>query len=107
MNRLSVKPEMPAERWRREDLALPVGCTALYRMWGTIGGLLYVGITGNLIERWRRHAQKAPWWPEVDLITYETYPKEHLALAAERSAIRTERPAFNIRSATSEREELR
>lgn len=88
-------------RWRREDLALPLGFTALYRTWDAAGALLYVGITGNPIERWRKHAQKTPWWSCVDLITCELYPKEYLALDAERAAIRAERPAFNIRSAVA------
>jgi hypothetical protein len=30
-----------------------------------------------------------------------TFPKEHLALDAERAAIRAERPKFNIRSAVA------
>lgn len=98
---LRVKPESAQWRWRREDLALPFGCTALYRMWDAAGTLLYVGITGNPIERWRKHAQKKPWWRRVHQITCELFPKEHLALDAERAAIRAERPEFNIRSAVT------
>jgi predicted GIY-YIG superfamily endonuclease len=97
----SIKPETPRERWRREDLALPLGHTALYWMRGDSEALLYVGITGNPIERWRRHGQKALWWPDVREIAFTTFPKEHLALAAERRAIREERPRFNIRSAAA------
>ena len=96
--RRAVKPETASRRWHREELTLPLDWTALYRMWDALGRLLYVGITGNPIERWRRHAQKAQWWSDVHEITYETFPKEHLALEAERRAIREEQPAFNIRS---------
>jgi hypothetical protein len=93
----SVKPETTHQRWRRGDLDLG-GQTALYRAWSR-GLLLYVGTSGNLIERWRRHAGTKPWWPAVDLITFEVFDKTHLALAAERATIRSEMPAFNVRSA--------
>ena len=98
---LSVKPETARARWRREDLTLPIGFTALYRIWDAAGALLYIGITGNPVERWRKHAQKKSWWRRVDLITCELFPMEYLALDAERAAIRAERPEFNIRSAVA------
>lgn len=96
-----VRPESAKARWRREDLTLPLGYFALYRTWDAAGMLLYIGITGDPIERWRKHARKKPWWRRVDRITCELFPKEHLALDAERSAIRAERPKFNIRSAAA------
>jgi predicted GIY-YIG superfamily endonuclease len=96
----SVKPELLlTPRLRLEDLGIPAGVTLLYRLWDRWGRLLYVGISGNPIERWRTHAQKKRWWCAVDLITWEAHTKEHLALAAERTAIRSERPAHNRRSA--------
>jgi predicted GIY-YIG superfamily endonuclease len=95
-----VLPERPDARWQRAALRLPAGMTTLfYHVWDGHGQLLYVGVTGNPVERWRRHAQKRQWWSLVALITWEPYAKEHLALAAERAAIRLERPVYNRRSA--------
>jgi predicted GIY-YIG superfamily endonuclease len=97
----SIKPETPALRWRRSGLELHGDATALYRIWTAAGELLYVGVTGNPVERWRAHAQRKAWWPEVSLITWEVLPKEHLALTAERAAIRHEKPRHNVRSAVA------
>jgi predicted GIY-YIG superfamily endonuclease len=63
------------------------------------GTLLYVGITNNPIERWRSHAQRKDWWCAVDRIEVADYPNLRTALAAEVTAIRTEAPLYNVRSA--------
>jgi predicted GIY-YIG superfamily endonuclease len=48
--------------------------TALYRLFDTDGVLLYVGITRDTEKRWRQHALKKPWWPQVAERTVEWHP---------------------------------
>lgn len=97
--RFSVKPETQHRRWDRQRLTPTPPATLLYRALDPAGQLLYIGITANPVERWRRHAQKSPWWTLVHHLQCETQPREVQALAAERHAIRDERPIFNRRSA--------
>lgn len=73
--------------------------TVLYRARSKDGSLLYIGITGRPIERWRAHSRRAPWWSRTSFIDFETHPSNDAALEAERHAIRDERPPFNRRSA--------
>jgi len=73
--------------------------TALYRFYGCDKALLYVGITGQPIERWVKHRRNARWWPAAAYVSVEIHPTEWQALDAERHAIRTENPSFNKRSA--------
>lgn len=70
--------------------------TTLYRFYGNGGALLYIGITLNPGERWKRHRDDKPWWTEVTNITLEQHPTRQAALEAERLAIVAERPAHNI-----------
>jgi hypothetical protein len=95
-----IQPGSPQHRWLRDDFAL-FGGTLLYRIWSADRILLYVGVSQNPFERLRTHAQNAPWWPHATLITYQIFRAGHDALAAERTAIRTEAPLFNKRSAVS------
>jgi hypothetical protein len=67
---------------------------ALYRMFDHEGKLLYVGITGH-VARFDNHATKR-WFPCVASITLEWCDTEAAARAAERRAIQTERPRYNI-----------
>lgn len=67
---------------------------AVYRMWGHAGELLYIGKTGHL-HRFDDHAVKR-WFPAVSRITLEWYETEAAARVAERRAIQTERPRYNI-----------
>jgi excinuclease UvrABC nuclease subunit len=94
----SVKRETPGQRWDREWLAPPFRGAVVYRAFDGDRRLLYVGFTTNTIERLRRHAQKAPWWPLVEDIELTDYTDEVQALDAERGAIKAEGPAHNIRS---------
>lgn len=96
----TIKPESPSERWRHRDLFPPdLKGSWLYRMVGHDGELLYVGITRNPVERWRCHARTRQWWSRVAEIRIQAHPSEGSALAAERLAIREERPLHNVRSA--------
>lgn len=73
--------------------------TVLYRARSSSGSLLYIGISGRPIERWRTHSRRALWWPRASYIDFEVHPTNDAALEAERHAIRNEKPLFNKRSA--------
>lgn len=85
-----------------EAKALPglgaYGRTWLYRLYAPDGSLLYIGVTGRLSERFNAHSRSKPWWPEVAEVGLEWLPKMHLALDAERVAIKAEDPRYNRRS---------
>ncbi|MFF1718069.1 GIY-YIG nuclease family protein [Streptomyces sviceus] len=68
------------------------GRTALYRLHG-LEGLLYVGISTCPLTRIRTHLQQQSWGPRVIGIQID-YP--HDAHAAEREAVHTERPLYNV-----------
>lgn len=70
--------------------------TSLYRLRDTSGRLLYVGIAGNPGRRFEQHAGDKPWWGQVASITLEHHPDRGAALDAERHAIQTEAPAYNV-----------
>lgn len=94
-----LRPETRTERYDR-TLGYGGG-TFIYQLRDDADRLLYVGITGNPVERWRRHAQRKPWWPDVATIEYDIVPKESIALERERELIRRDRPLYNIRSAVA------
>ncbi|MGW2719166.1 GIY-YIG nuclease family protein [Streptomyces sp. NPDC001492] len=68
------------------------GRTALYRLYG-LEGLLYVGISISPLTRVRTHLREQPWASEIVGIRIE-YPDD--AEAAEREAVWTERPKYNV-----------
>ncbi|WP_228472952.1 GIY-YIG nuclease family protein [Streptomyces cyaneochromogenes] len=68
------------------------GRTALYRLYG-LEGLLYIGISVSPLTRIRTHLREKPWGSQVLAIRIE-YPDD--AEAAEREAVRTERPRYNV-----------
>ncbi|MEV7885832.1 GIY-YIG nuclease family protein [Streptomyces sp. NPDC002817] len=68
------------------------GRTALYRLYGP-EGLLYVGITICPLTRIRTHLREQPWRSLVIAIRID-YPND--PEAAERQAVRAERPRYNV-----------
>lgn len=76
--------------------------TALYRFFDQRGQLLYVGITDNLGQRWSAHMREKVWWPQVHKQNSEWLPSREAAEAAEKQAIKTERPLYNIAHALPE-----
>ena len=69
----------------------------IYRMYDAEGALLYIGKTGDPRHRNRLHFWRQPWIEEVASITAEEqYMSEGEAYAAEKAAIRSERPRYNI-----------
>lgn len=73
------------------------GPTTLYRLRGFDASLLYVGISINVDRRLDAHSLRG-WWSQVDVSRLETedFPDRPAALAAESTAIRTERPLYNL-----------
>jgi hypothetical protein len=74
--------------------------TALYRLFSP-DMLLYVGISDNPIARFKQHAKKQAWWPEVTRKTIQWYPSRDDAAEAELAAIRDELPKFNVAGSPS------
>lgn len=70
--------------------------TALYRVYGTPDVLLYIGISKDFGTRWKQHAKTQPWWGVHERMTVEWHGSRESAEAAERAAIRAERPKHNI-----------
>jgi predicted GIY-YIG superfamily endonuclease len=72
--------------------------TALYRVWGDGGLLLYIGVSNDFGRRWKEHAKQQPWWGEMRRLTAdEWFGSRKEAEEAEQAAIKTERPKYNKR----------
>ncbi|MEV8324549.1 GntR family transcriptional regulator [Kitasatospora sp. NPDC056731] len=69
--------------------------TALYRLYGPDGGLLYVGITHDLEQRWEDHRYWKEWWHLVHRSAIEWFPSRASALSVERAVVATESPRFD------------
>lgn len=70
--------------------------TTLYRLFGSEGELLYVGITSLGMKRLKQHAKVQPWWTEVAGAIFKHYGDRESALEDEAHLIRTLRPKYNI-----------
>lgn len=71
--------------------------TALYRFFNADGVLLYVGITENTATRWASHKATKEWWPAVVHKEVEWHGSREVAEEAERQALGTEEPLYNVR----------
>ncbi|MEV5189281.1 GIY-YIG nuclease family protein [Streptomyces werraensis] len=69
--------------------------TALYRLYGAEGKLLYLGITCDLEQRWKLHADNQPWWHLVTRKVIEWHPDRATAAAHEKRLTVEERPLYN------------
>jgi predicted GIY-YIG superfamily endonuclease len=69
--------------------------TALYRHYDEDGRLLYVGISLDVLKRIQQH-RGSSWSRDITYIAIEGYASREAAEAAERVAIETERPLYNI-----------
>ena len=74
----------------------------LYRMYDVSRRLLYVGITANFDSRMDSHRGLKPWWQDVATIEVQHFTSRTAVERAERNAIQTERPAFNVTHAPRE-----
>ncbi|MFC5802775.1 GIY-YIG nuclease family protein [Streptomyces formicae] len=70
--------------------------TALYRFYDDAGELLYVGISGDPELRQAQHSKDKSWWPEVMDASIEWFNNRDVALDREASAIRREKPKYNV-----------
>ncbi|GAB2331761.1 GIY-YIG nuclease family protein [Streptomyces variabilis] len=78
-----------------EDLTAD-GPTAVYRLYGEDGALLYVGVSSAPKARWAQHRADKAWWPEVRRYTIEWADNRAAALVHEAEAIRSETPRYNV-----------
>jgi predicted GIY-YIG superfamily endonuclease len=67
----------------------------LYRFWGKNKELLYIGISKSFGNRFNQHAHMAEWFAAAETVTIEHYPTRKSVEAAEKKAIRAERPLHN------------
>jgi excisionase family DNA binding protein len=69
----------------------------VYRAYGDDGRLLYVGMSDNVENRLQQHrVNNAAWFDHLANVTVEQHPDRISAEAAERNAIRSERPLYNV-----------
>ena len=69
--------------------------TGVYRIRGEAAELLYIGLTNCLPVRWNSHMLYQPWWHEVRSLAIEYYDSREAAAAAEKAAIKAEKPKYN------------
>lgn len=73
-----------------------LGRTAiLYRYFDANGGLLYIGMTERWTDRAAQHESK-PWVKLAASVTMEQFPDRATLAEAERAAITSEKPTFNV-----------
>ena len=68
----------------------------LYRQFSKEGDLLYVGVSCRIPQRIKEHSKHSPWWDDVAKIDVEHFESRDAVLDAEKRAIQTESPKFNI-----------
>ena len=68
----------------------------VYRVFDADERLIYVGCTRNLFMRLRTHEANTWWAYQAAKVTAKVYPDKWSGLLAEREAIRTERPRWNL-----------
>lgn len=78
-----------------------------YRYFDVDDTLIYVGYTVALLGRLNDHHRGSEWWPLVYRGTYEIFPDEASARAAETAAIKTENPIANLPTGLNARESRR
>lgn len=76
---------------------------SLYRFYDADDRLLYIGISTQACARLAQHAKDKEWFPSVARASFEHYDTQAEALAAEKAAIKAERPAHNIRHSPTPR----
>jgi hypothetical protein len=75
--------------------------TYLYRFYDADATLLYVGITSGLVDRFEAHMKGKEWWRDVRNIVIERHETRADALHAERHAIQSEGPVYNVQHGTA------
>lgn len=73
-----------------------MGITTVYRAYDQQERLLYVGISDGEFIRLSQHAASSPWTRYAVTITLERHPSRAHAERAEREAIASEDPVWNM-----------
>lgn len=68
----------------------------LYRIYNSVGALLYVGATTNPAARIQAHGLNKTWWPESATIGLQHFDTWQELAAAEVKAIQCENPKYNM-----------
>lgn len=82
----------------RKPLDAP-GNFHLYRHFDETGALLYVGVSLNTVSRLVDHKRTAKWFSRLARVEVQRFPTREASLDAERLAVETERPLYNIQLA--------
>lgn len=69
---------------------------SLYRLYDKRGKLLYIGISLDAAARLSNHRLERGWWQQVASVRLEQHRTRDAVLAAEKAAIRAERPRYNV-----------
>ncbi|GAA1025657.1 hypothetical protein GCM10009557_00420 [Virgisporangium ochraceum] len=69
----------------------------MYRLYDDAGSLLYIGASHNPEQRWRDHRKEKLWRARMASMTVEWYSDRAAAESAEKEAIATEEPEYNVR----------
>lgn len=70
--------------------------TYLYRLLDNEARLLYIGITNAPIHRLFEHLEEKPWAPQICWQNVKRFNSREEAEEAERQAIQSEKPLYNI-----------
>lgn len=70
--------------------------TSLYRHFDEAGELLYVGVSLNHVARLGQHSKSASWFEQIASITIEHFMDRASAIEAEKVAIKSEAPRYNV-----------
>ncbi|MBS7790250.1 hypothetical protein KTR66_09600 [Roseococcus sp. SDR] len=70
--------------------------TDLYRHYDANGRLLYVGVSLSAVVRLAQHRDLSQWATQIARVDVQKFDTRDQALAAERAAIKSEKPLHNI-----------
>lgn len=68
----------------------------MYRLFDAEDRVIYIGSTGNAEQRIATHRNTMWWGPTIHRVQIETFPNREAAMLAEREAVQTEFPRWNI-----------
>jgi excinuclease UvrABC nuclease subunit len=68
----------------------------IYRVYDANDRLIYIGASGDLVQRFELHKRNTWWFELASRVEWEDQPSRAAAFAAEALAIQEEQPAFNI-----------
>lgn len=70
--------------------------TILYRAFDENNALLYIGISSQVFARFDQHSHTSKWVNKCAYVKLEHFSNRVDALSAEKVAIKTENPEFNL-----------